>query len=318
MLLAVFFSIWEIGRLLGHPLPEIWAEVKAKGLNQIFTTGPLGFWKSFLSGFFICIGMTGLDQDLMQKNLSMKNISDARKNMLSFSLISFLVNLLFLGFGAFLALFIAQKGMVLSSPDLNYGEVAMHYFTAPGAIIFIIGLVSISFSSSDSALTALTTSFCIDILGFSPSDPSKVGTRRWVHLGFCILSFFLIIWLFKGFNSSVINIVYAIGSYTYGPLIGIYAFGLFIKRKVEDIIVPLVALFSALIIIVLNAWVGYENILQGMGKIPYSQWVLLALGSKIGNLYTNGWGNEIIIYNAGLTFIGLSAFSRRDKDFKSI
>lgn len=318
MLIAVLVSIWEIGRLLGHPLNELWSLASEKGLNQVFTSGPGGFWKNFLSGFFICIGMTGLDQDLMQKNLSMKNISDAQKNMVSFSLISFLVNLLFLSFGAFLALFIAEKGILLSSPDLNYGEVAMHYFSAPGAIIFIIGLVSISFSSSDSALTALTTSFCIDILGFLPSDPNKVNSRRWVHLGFCILSFFLIIFLFRGFNTSVINIVYAIGSYTYGPLIGIYAFGLFVKRKVDDIYVPLIALSSALVIIVLNGWVGYENILHGLGKIAYVKWLALDFGSRIGTLYSNGWGNEIIIYNAGLTFLGLFIFSKKDKNFISI
>lgn len=318
MLVAVFFSLWEIHRLLGHSLSDLWVVVGNKGLNQVFTSGSTGFWKNFLSGFFICIGMTGLDQDLMQKNLSMKNISDAQKNMVSFSLISFIVNLLFLSFGAFLALFIAQKGIFFSSPDLNYGEVAMHYFTAPGAIIFIIGLVSISFSSSDSALTALTTSFCIDILGFSPSDPEKVNSRRWVHLCFCILSFFLIVFLFKGFNTSVINIVYAIGSYTYGPLFGIYAFGLWVKRNVNDNLVPIIAVLSALTIILLNGWIGYETIMQGIGKIPFEKWRTLDLGARMGNIYSNGWGNEIIIYNAGLTFLGLWAFSKKNKNFISI
>jgi len=318
MLLAVVFSLWEIGRLLGHSLPELWNEVSAKGLNQVFTDGTQGFWKNFLSGFFICIGMTGLDQDLMQKNLSMKSIGDAQKNMVSFSLISFFVNLLFLTFGAFLALFIAIHGISLTSPDLNYGEVAMHYFSPLGAVLFIIGLVSISFSSSDSALTALTTSFCLDILGFKPSDPSKVVSRRWVHFGFCLLSFFLIIFLFKGFKNSVINIVYAIGSYTYGPLIGIYAFGLFIKRKVKDSRVPYIAILSALFIISLNGWVGYQNILHGIGKTTFSNWNLLKTFDKLGMVYSSGWGNEIIIYNAGLTFLGLLLFSKADKNFVKI
>ncbi len=318
MLLAVFFSIAEIIRLLNQSSGTLWLEVSKQGLNQIMTTGNLGFWKSFFSGVFICIGMTGLDQDLMQKNLSMANIRDAQKNMVSFSFIALFVNLLFLVFGAFLALFIAKNGIILKSPDLAYGQVAMHYFSSFGAILFIIGLVSISFSSSDSALTALTTSFCIDIMGFAPSDPTKVIKRRWIHFGFCALSYFLIIFLFKGFTNSIINIVYAIGSYTYGPLIGIYFFGLFFKRKVNDKIIPWVAIFSALLLVLINGFIGFRTISTGLSHLSYLAWNQLPTSIKINALYANGWGNEIIIYNALFTFIGLFIFSKKDQNFQSI
>ena len=318
MLIAVFFSIWEVHNILHQSLPSLWKEASSKGLTQVFTSGNSGFWKNFLSGVFICIGMTGLDQDLMQKNLSMKNIGDAQKNMTSFSLIALLVNLLFLSFGAFLSILIAQKGLKFSSPDLAYGEVAMHYFSAPGAIIFIIGLVSISFSSSDSALTALTTSFCIDILGFKPGDAARVPQRRWIHFSFCVLSYFLIIFLFRGFKTSVINIVYSIGSYTYGPLIGIYGFGLIIKRKVEDYWIPYIAILSALIIILLNGWMGYHSIYSGQGKISSQAFESLNVFNQISQSFSNGWGNEIIIYNAILTFLGLLAFSKKDINYKSL
>ena len=318
MLIAVLVSLGEISHLLGKPISGLWHEASHLGLNRIFTSGKLGFWKSFLSGFFICIGMTGLDQDLMQKNLSMSNTHDAQKNMISFSIISFLVNLLFLSFGAFLAIFIAEKGIILSSPDLAYGQIALHYFTPAGEVIFIIGLVSISFSSSDSALTALTTSFCIDILGFSPSDPNQVIKRRWIHFFFCVLSYLLIIFLFKGFKSSVINIVYAIGSYTYGPLIGIFAFGLFVKRKITDRWVPYIALTSALLIIIMNGLVGYYSIYLGTGKIVYSSFMVLGIFEKLNQIFSSGWGNEVIIYNALLTFTALFIFSKTDLNYKSI
>ncbi len=318
MLVAVLFSIWEITRLLGQSTRTLWMQVNQAGLNQIFTSGTGGFWKSFLSGFFICIGMTGLDQDLMQKNLSMRNIGDAQKNMLSFSIISLGVNLLFLVFGAFLAIFIAKNGILFQSPDLAYGGVAMQYFTAPGAIIFIIGLVAISFSSSDSALTALTTSFCLDILGFKPADKKQVYNRRWVHFAFCLVSYFLIIFLFKGSKSSVINIVYAIGSYTYGPLIGIYAFGLFIKRKVEDNVIPFIAVLSAVGIILMNCFIGFTHIQKGIAKVSYQSWMDLGVWEKFIQTFLNGLGNEIIIYNALFTFLGLFIFSKREANFKRL
>lgn len=318
MILAVFVCIWEVSKALNQPLFHLASQVSHEGYTQIFTTGAGGFWKSFLSGIFICVGMTGLDQDLMQKNLSIRNIRDAQKNMLSFSVISLVVNLLFLTLGAFIAYYMKLRGIHVARPDLAFGEVATHYFSAAGSLIFVIGLVAISFASADSALTALTTSFCIDILNFNASDPTRAPARRWVHFGFSLLSFLLIIFLFRGSENSVITIVYTIGSYTYGPLIAMYTFGLYMKRKIRDQFVPYIALASALLIVLASVAIAWSHIENGTGKISVA-----SLSAQHGfhyfmTLLDNGFGTEVIIYNALLTFAGLYLFSKKEAGFVSI
>lgn len=315
MILAVFACIWEITRALHLPFLQVASAVSRDGYTAIFTTGAGGFWKNFLAGIFICVGMTGLDQDLMQKNLSIKNIGDAQKNMVSFSLISLFVNLLFLTLGAFIAYYMALKGIKVARPDLAFGEVATHYFSSFGALIFVVGLVAISFASADSALTALTTSFCIDILNFDAADPTKVKRRQQVHFAFSLLSYLLIIFLFKGSQNSVITIVYAIGSYTYGPLIAMYAFGLGIKRTLADRLVPYIAVGSALVIVSLSLSVAYSSILAGHSKISALTLTRLHGFSFFTTLFNNGFGTEVIIYNALLTFAALLLFSRKQENF---
>ena len=315
MILAVFVCIWEISKALHQPLSTIASEVNSQGYTAIFTSGAGGFWKNFLSGIFICVGMTGLDQDLMQKNLSIKNIDDAQKNMLSFSAISLVVNLLFLTLGAFIAYYMQLKGIKVARPDLAFGEVATHYFSSFGALIFVVGLVAISFASADSALTALTTSFCIDILNFDAADPSRVRLRQQVHFGFSILSFLLIIFLFKGSQNSVITIVYAIGSYTYGPLIAMYAFGLLVKRSITDKLVPYIAVISALIIVTFSMIAAYHSIEIGTAKITMATLASTHGFTYFTALFNNGFGTEVIIYNALLTFAGLFIFSRKQENF---
>jgi len=317
MVLAVLVCIWEVCHALQKSLPEVYSLASNAGYTSILQGGSGGaapnavsaLWKSFFAGIFICIGMTGLDQDLMQKNLSIKNIGDAQKNMVTFSFIALLVNLLFLILGAFIAYFMKIKGISVSKPDLAFGEVATRHFTALGAVIFVIGLIAISFASADSAITALTTSFCIDILNFKPNDPTRAARRRWVHFGFSLLSFLLIIFLFKNSKGAVINSVYAIGSYTYGPLIALYAFGLFIKRKISDRYVPFIAIVSALVIIGASLYAGWVNLKNSAGGLP---------GFDFLTVLGKGFGNEVIIYNALLTFAGLLAFSEKDYAFNSI
>lgn len=311
MLIAVVICLYETQNLLGFSFGEVLQQAKQQGYTKIVTKGWLDFGKEFWSGVFICIGMTGLDQDLMQKNLSCKNIQEAQKNMLSFSAILVLVNVLFLTLGAFLALYIQQKGLHFNKADLAFGNIATEHFSLLGASVFVIGLVAISFASADSALTALTTSFCIDILNFSPSDSNKVQQRRWVHLGFTLLCIFLIIFLFKNAQDSVINIVYIIGSYTYGPLIGLYAFGLFSKRKIKDTVVPVLCTVIPFLIILASMYIGYTNLETDLSAIPN-------LLEKTQLLLSKGFGKEVIIYNGIATFLGLWSFSKHDLHFKKL
>ena len=236
------------------------------------------FVKQFISGAFIAIVMTGLDQDLMQKNLSCRNLKDAQKNMFWFSLTLLPVNLLFLSLGAILYIFSVKTGFAIPAhSDELFPAIATQSFM-PGAfsLIFILGLISITYSSADSALTALTTSFTLDILkAQKKGEESLKKTRQIVHVCMALFMVLLII-LFKIINKqSVIDAVFTAASYTYGPILGMYAFGLFTKYKVKDFWVPAVAILSPVFCLILN-------------------WIL-------------GWslGYEILILNGLVTFVGL-------------
>ena len=247
------------------------------------------FWKQFLAGMFTTIAMTGLDQDMMQKNLSCKNIRDAQKNVLSYGVMFLPVNLLFLSLGVILYLFASVHGIALpAKSDQVFPVLATGgYLPQIVGILFVMGLISAAFSSAGSALTALTTSFTIDILGGQRKDSDRLSrTRTWVHVGNTVLMG-LIIYAFKLLNNtSVIDAVYILASYTYGPLLGLYAFGLFTRRAVRDRFVPAVCLLSPLACYVLSAnsarWFGGYQI-----------------------------GYELLIINGVLTFIGLLLLSKK-------
>ncbi|MDH6305673.1 Na+/proline symporter [Parabacteroides sp. PF5-5] len=208
------------------------------------------FAKQFFSGIFITIVMTGLDQDMMQKNLSCKSLKDAQKNMYTYGFAFTPVNFLFLSLGVLLLTLAAQQGIAL--PALNDDILPM--FCTSGIlgnsilIFFTIGIIAAAFSSADSALTALTTSFCIDILGVEREEAEKAKrTRLKVHLMISVL-FAVIILIFKAVNSrSVIDAIYMIASYTYGPLLGLFLFGLFTKKQTRDKYVPYICIASPLI-----------------------------------------------------------------------
>jgi len=242
------------------------------------------FVKQFLSGAFIAIVMTGLDQDLMQKNLSCKNLKESQKNMFWFSLTLLPVNLLFLCLGAILYIFSIKTGLPLPahSDDL-FPSIAMQSFMpAIFSMIFIIGLVSSTYSSADSALTALTTSFTLDILGArKKNDEQLAKTRKIVHAFMAIFLVFLI-FIFKIINNqSIISAVFTAAGYTYGPLLGMFAFGIFTKWKVKDNLVPYIACASPVICLVLNF------------------------------AFPDKFGFELLILNGLLTFIGLILIRNR-------
>ena len=229
--------------------------------------------------------MTGLDQDMMQKNLSCRNLKDAQKNMIWFSVILIFVNLLFLSLGTLLYEYVEVKGITLpAKSDQLFPLLALKYFGPGMGVIFLIGLIAAAYSSADSALTALTTSFCVDILEFEKQENPPVKTRMLVHIGFSILSGLLII-AFKALNNeAVIKELFTIAGYTYGPLLGLFFFGIFTKRQVQDRWVPLVCVLSPIICYFLN-----QNS------------VVLLNGYK--------FGFELLLVNGGITALGLFLLS---------
>lgn len=298
LLLAAIVTVVAILNELDISLPELLRRSSEGGHTRVFETDPTAgkyYWKQILSGMFITITMTGLDQDMMQKNLTCKSLRAAQKNVLSSSLMYVVVNILFLCLGAALIAYAQSTGFELPTNadgvvmgDKIFPSVAFHLSTFT-AVVFILGMVAAGYSSADGTLTALTTTFCFDFLGFdksSRSERQRLRIRRLVHVGFALL-YLLVIIAFRPFhNQSLIDTLFDIAGFTYGPLLGFYTFGLFTKRKVRDRLVPIVALLSPVICYILKLkmpdWTGYH------------------------------FGFEILLLNGLLTFLGMLALSRKD------
>ena len=221
------------------------------------------FFKQFFSGMFMAIVMTGLDQDQMQKNLSCRNLEDAQKNMTVFSSILIFVDLIFLSLGALLYIYSDIFSIIPpENADMLFPNVALKSgLPIYVGVLFIVGIIAAAYSSADSALTSLTTSFCVDIIDFERQSPEQqIKTRKYIHL---LFSFILlgVILIFNAINDqSVINSLFTVAGYTYGPLLGMFAFGLFTKFNIKDRYVPLVAILSPLICYILNLYIpfGFE------------------------------------------------------------
>jgi Na+/proline symporter len=282
MLLAVGVSIWLISDKMGLSLVELSHTIRDSRYSQVFFwEGKQHFLKQFLSGAFLAIVMTGLDQDMMQKNLSCRSLSDAKKNMYSFSLVLIVVNIFFLALGAMLYLYAEQIGMDITKGDDLFPLVALKADLGLGVgIFFILGLIAAAYSSADSALTSLTTSFCVDFLNIEQkAERQQVQTRKWVHVGFSVV-LVLAILIFKAINDdSVISALFKVAGYTYGPLLGLFAFGIFTKWNIIDRAVPIVAVLSPVIAYVLQLY------------IPF--------------------GFELLMVNGGITFLGLCLLIKR-------
>jgi Na+/proline symporter len=294
MLLAVILSVIYISKGLDRPVFKLFSEIADSDLSTMFITDwhhPRFFLKQFFSGMFITITMTGLDQEMMQKNLSCRNIREARKNMFTFSGILVLVNLLFLFLGAFLFMFSQSKGINIAASDDLFPTIALNYLGPAAGLVFVIGLISAAFPSADGALTSLTTSVSIDFLGLDRrkdiTEKKVTRIRYMVHLSVALI-FFISILIFSALNDkAVIDELFTIAGYTYGPLLGLYSFGLFTKRKVNDRITPYIAIISPLICILLSTF--SEELFSGYK-----------------------FGFEMILVNGFLTFAGLWLFSRKE------
>ena len=239
------------------------------------------FFKQFFSGIFIAIVMTGLDQDMMQKNLTCKNLRDAKKNMYWYGISYVPLNLLFLTLGAMLLMLATKNNIALpTSSDDILPLFATQYLGPVVTFLFVIGIIAATFASSDSALASLTTSFSVDILGVKHNEPKVAERKRkYTHIGMSVL-FVAIILIFKVLNNkSVIDAIYTIASYTYGPLLGLFAFGLFTKRQVRDKMVPIIAIISPMLCFGLN--------------------------SLTTNLFNYPLGYELLMINGLITFGGM-------------
>jgi Na+/proline symporter len=293
MLSAVGISIYLVGKDLGIlKISEFVGTIAADSRSEIFNwdwKSGTNFFKQFASGAFITIVMTGLDQDMMQKNLTCRNLGDAQKNMFWFTIILVFVNLMFLSLGLLLYLFAETKGITLPvrSDDL-YPFLATQQFTAFAGIVFVLGITAAAYSSADSTLTALTTSFCYDFLEIEKryEVDRQITVRKQVHISFTLLMFVVIL-IFRWLNDqSVINAVFIIAGYTYGPLLGLYSFGLFTKWQVKDKLVPYLAVAAPVLAYIISK--NSEKLLWGYK-----------------------FGFEILILNGLLMFTGLYLLRKR-------
>ncbi|MGP1524661.1 MAG: sodium:solute symporter [Prevotella multiformis] len=279
MLLALLLIIYKVVDTLGMTLPEAARAIAADSHSRIFVFDDWmpkqNFWKQFLSGIFIVIVMTGLDQDMMQKNLTCKTLHEAQKDMCTYGFAFVPANLLFLSLGVLLMMYFSRTGQPLPAlpDDLMLQAVAGGQLGTWVVILFTIGIVAACFSSADSALTALTTTFCVDICNREKDE----RLRRKAHLGVSVV-FVLFILVFRLVNStSLIDAIYTIVSYTYGPLLGLFSFGLLTKRSVNDRVIPYVAVASPIICFALDTIVskttgyqfGYELLMLN-GLITFS------------------------------------------------
>jgi len=300
---SVFLSIFFICRSLHLDIFEATEAIKNSSYSKIFFFGDflsskLYFGKQFLGGVFITIAMVGLDQDLMQKNLSCKNIKEAQKNMFSFVSVFVLINIFFLCVGALLYIYATRNGITVTKTDYLYPTIALNYLGLIPAIVFMLGLTAATFATTDSALTALTTSFCIDFLNFNKNEnlnsKKMILARNYVHIFFSGLMCLTIIVFNAINNEAVVNAIFKVASYTYGPLLGLYSFGLLMKRrKVNDRLVPFICVLSPLICYFVS--INSQKILSG---------------------YV--FDNELIIVNGLITFLLLLSTSKTRCDDQEI
>lgn len=294
MFAALILIIYNVARHLGMSMGEAVDMVAADSRSRMFVFDDWmtkqNFWKQFLSGIFIVIVMTGLDQDMMQKNLTCKTLREAQKDMCTYGFAFVPANLLFLSLGVLLVALAAKDGVALPGA----GDELLPMFAATGrmgmavVVMFTVGVVASSFSSADSALTALTTSYCVDLR----SRPGDEKLRKKVHFGMSV-AFVVFILLFHSLNStSVIDAIYVLCSYTYGPLLGLFAYGLLTRRGVSGHMVPWIAVASPVI--------------------------CFAVDSLSKTMFGYTFGYELLMLNGLLTFAGLWITGRKEADVESM
>lgn len=292
MLAGLAICVWFLLNNLQLSVGESLTQMQARGLATVFETdvNSKQFWlKQILAGMFIAIAMTGLDQEMMQKNISVKTLADSQKNIIVMSVIMLGVVLLFLFLGGLLYLYAPTVG-ITATGDKIFPAVVLGYLPAMVQVIFVIALISALFPSADGAITALTSSFCIDILGIKRrgdlNEAAQKRIRQRVHLTFAAIFLLLVMGFKWADNPSMIGLILKLASYTYGPLLGLFVFGMFTRRTVRDGIVPLVAVVAPIMCYLLDR---YQQVLFGNYQI----------------------GLELLLVNGAITFAGLWLVSSR-------
>lgn len=285
LLTAVIVSMIMIIDHMELDVPAVLSVISNSELSSVFDwnwRSGQNFFKTFIAGIFITIAMNGLDQNVMQKNLTISNARDAQKNILWFSITFFMATVLFLSLGVLLYQYAFTQGIAIPQrTDELYPLLALSHFGTLAGVVFLLGIIAAAFSSADSALTALTTSFCVDILDLkSKKEENQKKMRLLVHLGFSLIMFGVIVVFNSLNNSSVVSAVFKVAGFTYGPLLGLFAFGLLSKRKIKDKYVPFVVILSPIVSIVID----YNS-----------------------RAWFNGYifGFEILLLNAAITCLGL-------------
>ncbi len=305
MLVGLVVCLIVLIKALGTDFGGAWQMMEAKGYTQIFNTdtnSPFFFLKQVIGGMFITITMTGLDQEMMQKNISVKTLGSSQKNIMTMSSILVVVNMLFLMLGGVLYVYAQSNGITATGDDLFPTIALSDTFSGVIGVIFIIALISALFPSVDGAITSLTSCFCIDILGFSKSSLSEKEKKRkrlGVHITFAIV-FLIMVLLFKAIdNKSIIQFIIKFAGITYGPLLGLFSFGILTKRVLKEKLIWLICLAGPLLTLLLDVLcnpVYYENLLHtrlGLSNLSTD----IFHGYKIGP--------ELILINGLFTFIGL-------------
>jgi Na+/proline symporter len=311
MLLGLVVCIIVIVKAMGMDFSSALSLMNDKGYTKIFNTDVKAgsfFLKHIIGGMFIAIAMTGLDQEMMQKNISVKNIKDSQKNIMTFSAVLVVVNLLFLFLGGILYLYAGTKNISVPPDDLFPTIALSDAFSGTIGIIFIIALISALFPSVDGAITSLTSCFCIDILGLNKkagTEKEKKRTRLKVHFTFAAV-FFVMVLIFKAINDKlIIDFILKFAGITYGPLLGLFSFGILTKRQLNDKLIWAVCIIAPLMALGLD-----------MLSSPdwYEKKLHISLGLKtLSESIFNGYkvGNELILINGLFTFLGLWAISKK-------
>ncbi|WP_207495640.1 sodium:solute symporter [Aridibaculum aurantiacum] len=316
MLIGLIVCIFAVLNIMDLSVGEAINQMSMKGMTEIFNTdykSPGFFLKQIIGGAFITIAMTGLDQEMMQKNISVRTLKDSQKNVMTLSVVLLFVNLLFLLMGGLLYLYAGANGLAVKGDDLFPAIALGNYLSTGIGIIFIIGLISALFPSADGALTALTSSFCIDILGLKRredlDEAARKKTRLTVHLTFAII-FFLCVMGFKWVNDkSIIDVILKVAGYTYGPLLGLFAFGILTRRTINDRLSLIVCIAAPLLVISLDL---LNNAEWFAGKLRLAETTATALKDFSHRLfYGFRIGIELLIINGILTFIGLWMISSK-------
>ncbi len=311
MLLGLVVCIIVIVKAMGTDFSGALTLMNEKGYTKIFNTDVKAgsfFMKHIIGGMFIAIAMTGLDQEMMQKNISVKTIKDSQKNIMTFSVVLLIVNFLFLFLGGILYLY-AGANNITTAPDDLFPTIALSdAFSGTIGIIFIIALISALFPSVDGAITSLTSCYCIDILGLNKSQDSekeKKRTRLKVHFAFAIV-FFVMVLIFKAVNDKlIIDFILKFAGITYGPLLGLFSFGILTKKYLNHKLIWTVCIIAPLMALGLDVLSSPEW---------YEKKLHISLGLKLisENIFS-GYkiGNELILINGFLTFVGLLIISKK-------